>query len=124
MPDTTLTTSQVARRLGLSAERVRQLTRAGRLPAHRTALGCLYDRDDVDQFASARRRRGPDDPGTVKKRPEVAAAVEAAAATDPDREAVSAEMSGPVISDRATVSRCSPSCSKPASAFHLPTSST
>jgi excisionase family DNA binding protein len=55
MTTATLTTSQVARRLGVSAERIRQLTRAGRLSPQRTALGCLYDPDDVERLALQRR---------------------------------------------------------------------
>jgi hypothetical protein len=84
MSHTTLTTSQVARHLGVSAERVRQITRAGRLVPVRTPLGCLYSVDDVDRFARSRAAPAPardrlatavDDPGTVRKRCDGAEAV-------------------------------------------------
>jgi len=50
-----MTTSQVARRLGISAERVRQLARSGRVvPREMTPLGQLWVRDDVEQLAAVR----------------------------------------------------------------------
>lgn len=50
-----LTASQVARQLDLSAERVRQLARQGKLPpAERTPLGQLWDSIAVDRFAEQR----------------------------------------------------------------------
>lgn len=54
MDDTPLTRSQVARRLGLSAERVRQLTLTGKLRCRPTPLGRLYDPRDVDAYAARR----------------------------------------------------------------------
>jgi hypothetical protein len=79
MADTTLTTSQVARHLGVSAERVRQYTRAGRLAPLRTPLGSLYSLADVNRFAQQKALQRPNrDPrveaapehlGTVQKRP-------------------------------------------------------
>jgi len=51
-----LTSSQVARELGLSTERVRQLARNGVLPPKSTTpLGRLWDPDEVARFAAARR---------------------------------------------------------------------
>jgi excisionase family DNA binding protein len=49
-----MTLSEVARRLELSSERVRQLTVAGRLPCVDTPLGRLYARGDVEAFMRAR----------------------------------------------------------------------
>jgi DNA-binding transcriptional MerR regulator len=60
--ETPLTRNQVARRLGLSAEWVRQLSDAGLLPCVRTPLGRLYDAADVERFARHRatqRRASP-----------------------------------------------------------------
>lgn len=42
-----LTMSQVGRELGVSSERVRQLVKAGKLPATWTPLGRLVRSDDV-----------------------------------------------------------------------------
>jgi len=54
-----LTSSQVARRLELSVERVRQLARAGVLPPDEvTELGRLWHHDTVEEFAAARERLG------------------------------------------------------------------
>lgn len=50
-----LTRGEVARRLGLSPERVRQLTVTGALPCRVTALGRVYDARDVDEFDRQRR---------------------------------------------------------------------
>lgn len=49
-----LTRSQVARRLGLSAEYVRQLTLSGRLDCQDTPLGRLYEAAEVDRLAAER----------------------------------------------------------------------
>ncbi|WP_445185549.1 MerR family transcriptional regulator [Pseudonocardia sp. Cha107L01] len=51
---TPLTRNQVARRLGLSPERIRQLSNAGRLQCTRTPLGRLYDEAEVERFAACR----------------------------------------------------------------------
>ena len=48
------TPAQAAGVLGVSAERVRQFARAGRLPCTRTPLGRLFDADAVDAMARAR----------------------------------------------------------------------
>ena len=56
---TTLTRGQVATRLGISPERVRQLTIAGRLPCTETPLGRLYRDSDVRAFAHERESRTP-----------------------------------------------------------------
>ncbi len=53
-----LTTSQVARRLGVSQELVRQLVRQGRLPHVMTPHGRLYPVEAIEQLAAERRRRG------------------------------------------------------------------
>ncbi len=58
MSDGTFTTSQAARELGISAERVRQLAKTGALPCTRTALGALFDAEVVRGLA-ARRRGSP-----------------------------------------------------------------
>ena len=55
--ETMLSTSQTARVLGLSRERVTQLARMGRLPCYRTALGRLFARDAVTALARERARR-------------------------------------------------------------------
>jgi hypothetical protein len=48
-------TTQAARLLGLSEQRVRQLAADGRLPvAHRTVHGSLFDPAVVAQFAAVR----------------------------------------------------------------------
>lgn len=58
-----MTASQVGRELNLSAERVRQLARAGKLPpAETTPLGQLWDPAEVRRFADARKHRGADGP--------------------------------------------------------------
>lgn len=56
MSDGTFTTSQAARELELSAERVRQLAKTGALPCTRTALGALFDVEEVRALAARRRR--------------------------------------------------------------------
>lgn len=53
----TLSPTEAGRRLGLSAERVRQLVRAGTLPSIPTPLGHLIRREDVDELAEARRQQ-------------------------------------------------------------------
>ena len=50
-----LTTGQTARRLDVSAERVRQLLRAGALPFVKTPLGSLVPEQAVDAYAQTRR---------------------------------------------------------------------
>ena len=59
MSDRGFSTSEAARALGLSAERVRQLANAGVLPCQQTALGRLYDRAAVEALAARRRQRLP-----------------------------------------------------------------
>ena len=61
MAEEMLTTSQAARRLGLSSERVRQLSDQGALGCRRTPLGRLYDPADLARFAE---RRGLGDTNT------------------------------------------------------------
>jgi len=51
---TSLTASQAARRLGLSAARIAQLRLNGQLPAYETPLGYLYRVEDVDRLAQER----------------------------------------------------------------------
>jgi len=53
----TLTRGQVATRLEISPERVRQLTIAGRLPYTETPLGRLYRDSDVQALARERETR-------------------------------------------------------------------
>lgn len=52
-----MTTSAVARLLGVSADRVRQLARNGQLPCQSTQLGRLFDRASVVAFQTERDRR-------------------------------------------------------------------
>ena len=52
-----LTPTQAGRRLELSAERVRQLTAAGRLLWVRRALGRLVDPADLERLVEERRQR-------------------------------------------------------------------
>ncbi len=59
MSDRGFSTSEAARALGLSAERVRQLAKTGVLPCQQTALGRLYDRAAVEALAARRRQRAP-----------------------------------------------------------------
>jgi DNA-binding transcriptional MerR regulator len=59
MPIQMLTSSQVARKLELSVERVRQLARAGVLPPDEvTELGRLWRAETVERFAADRGRLG------------------------------------------------------------------
>lgn len=52
-----LTTGEVSRSLGISADRVRQLERCGALPARRTETGVrLFDRSVVEVFRQQRER--------------------------------------------------------------------
>jgi Sigma-70, region 4 len=54
-----LSASEVGRRLGISAERVRQLARKGQLnPVERTTLGQLWASEAVEEFAATRGRWG------------------------------------------------------------------
>jgi excisionase family DNA binding protein len=57
-----LTPTQAARVLQISAERVRQLVRAGRLRAVVTPLGRLLPRAEVEAEAERRRRQRTEDP--------------------------------------------------------------
>lgn len=50
----TLTPSQAARELGVSSERVRQLVKAGKLPAVMTPLGRLIPADAVEKLRQER----------------------------------------------------------------------
>ena len=58
-----LAPNQAGLRLGVSAERIRQLERAGRLPCLRTPLGRLFSREQVERLAAERagRRAGAGD---------------------------------------------------------------
>lgn len=49
-----LTTSQVARLIGVSSSRVIQLANTGRLPHQRTPLGRIFDTNGVTQYLSDR----------------------------------------------------------------------
>lgn len=52
-----LTVTQAAHRLNLSAQRVRQLADAGRLPVERGPLGIrLFDSEAIERFAQERDR--------------------------------------------------------------------
>ena len=51
-----LTTGQAARLLGISAERVRQLVREGKLDATSTPLGLLFDLRAVGELLAERRQ--------------------------------------------------------------------
>ena len=57
-----LTPAQAARVLQISAERVRQLVRAGRLRAVLTPLGRLLPRAEVEAEAERRRQRAAEGP--------------------------------------------------------------
>jgi len=53
-----LNTNEAARRLGVSAEYVRQLERTGKLPAERTTSGYRIFREaDVEKLATEREQR-------------------------------------------------------------------
>jgi len=53
-----LTTGEVSRSLGISADRVRQLERCGQLPARRTETGVrLFERTTVEEFRRKRERK-------------------------------------------------------------------
>lgn len=61
-----LTRLETARRLGLSAERVDQLRRAGLLPYFRTPSGPLFDPEAVERLAAKRAaRRGEAPPSAA-----------------------------------------------------------
>ena len=53
-----LSPAEAAARLGVSAERVRQLARAGKLDFVPTALGRLIDPEAVERLQVERERRG------------------------------------------------------------------
>ena len=55
--ENTLTAGQFARRLGVSATRVAQLRRAGRIVAQRTPLGFLYRERDLSRLEAERALR-------------------------------------------------------------------
>lgn len=57
MSESLVRTGLAARRLNLSPERLRQLVKAGALPATETDLGLQFSIEDLDRFAAARRRR-------------------------------------------------------------------
>jgi excisionase family DNA binding protein len=52
-----LTTSQVARQLGVSGQWTLRLAQAGKLPHLRTPLGRLYDSEVIDRLAQERAER-------------------------------------------------------------------
>lgn len=52
-----LSTSQAARALGLSSQRVDQLAREGLLPYKSTPLGRLFACEDVERLAEERRKK-------------------------------------------------------------------
>lgn len=54
MPTSSFTTSQAARLLGISAERVRQLADNQQLACTRTELGRLFDVEELERFARER----------------------------------------------------------------------
>jgi excisionase family DNA binding protein len=49
-----LTGAEVARRLGVSRQRVVQLANAGRIAHTRTVVGRVYDEEDVERFMRER----------------------------------------------------------------------
>ena len=55
----TLTPAQAGRLLGVTAERVRQLSEAGRLDVVRTPLGRLYRRRDIEALKAKRSSEQP-----------------------------------------------------------------
>lgn len=58
MSATILGTTDVALRLGCSAERVRQLEREGKLPAEKTGRGQrIFKSEDVERLATERERQ-------------------------------------------------------------------
>jgi excisionase family DNA binding protein len=52
-----LSPHQAAQRLDLSTERIRQLTREGKLPCVQTPLGRLIPEEAVEQLAQRRQRK-------------------------------------------------------------------
>lgn len=69
MADGRITTKVAAQRLNLSAERVRQLAKSGRLPCQETDLGRLFDPAEVEAFGRARVRYGRAAPQPVEDQP-------------------------------------------------------
>jgi excisionase family DNA binding protein len=57
--DRLLSTTQVARKLGLSDRRVTQLAADGKLPCVPTPIGRLFDPEDVAAFAARRAASTP-----------------------------------------------------------------
>ena len=54
-----LIVSDVARMLGVTTDRVRQIERSGQLPAQRTPGGVrIFDRSDVERLIAQRRQEG------------------------------------------------------------------
>ena len=52
-----LTTSQAARRLNLSAPRIRQMLAAGQLPCIQTGLGRLIPEEAIEELRKERERK-------------------------------------------------------------------
>lgn len=69
MSDRTFTTSEAARELKISAERVRQLADAGVLPCRKTGLGRLFDAAAVQALAAQRRQANRADGSRTAGRP-------------------------------------------------------
>jgi predicted site-specific integrase-resolvase len=57
MQENLMSISEAARRAGLSAERIRQLCRAGQLQCIQTPLGRLVLADALERFLAERARR-------------------------------------------------------------------
>lgn len=68
----TMTATDVARRLNISSDRVRQLTRAGAFAVTETPLGRLYDAADVERVAREREASSRT-PGRWRTKPPAAA---------------------------------------------------
>jgi excisionase family DNA binding protein len=62
MADRELSSSQAARRLGVSQSLIRVLVASGKLPAKRTPLGALILASDIDRLREERAKR-PVGPG-------------------------------------------------------------
>jgi DNA-binding transcriptional MerR regulator len=63
MPATILGTTDVALRLGCSAERVRQLEREGKLSAEKTPRGVrVFNVEEVERLATERERQRESEP--------------------------------------------------------------
>ena len=68
-PEELMTPTEAAHVLGLSADAVRSLSDAGRLPTRRTVGGRrLFRRADVEELARERGKRGPAARRAPKKR--------------------------------------------------------